>query len=102
MSSVDCLQHSVIASGARLMIGSISDTVPCQPWSNNTSNTWGKSPIMSCFNAGAIASVLCREGNATYDIAKALCIMAAYATSPGIQKQKRAAQSHPGPLHPDH
>jgi hypothetical protein len=49
-----------------------------------------------------IARGLCREGNTTYGIAKAFCIVATYAPSPGIQKQKRVAQSDSGPLCSDH
>src|SRR5438132_11801650 len=37
-----------------------------------------------------------------HGIAKAFCIVAGYAASPRIQKQKRVTQSHPGPLRPDH
>jgi hypothetical protein len=55
-----------------------------------------------CFDTGSGASVLCREGNTTYGIAKAFCIVAGDAPSFGTQKQKRVAQSHSGPLRPDH
>src|SRR5258705_12743983 len=37
----------------------------------------------------------------SHGIAKAFCIVAGDATSPGIQKQKRVTQSPPRPLHLD-
>jgi hypothetical protein len=46
-------------------------------------------------------TVLSNRGTAYAKISK-IYIVAAYATSPGIQKQKRVTQSHPGPLRPDH
>src|SRR5438132_13245331 len=42
MRNADCLPHNAIASGGRLMIGSISDMVHCQHWSSSMSNIWGK------------------------------------------------------------
>src|SRR5437879_4961501 len=51
---------------------------------------------------GRVPFSACPPRGIFYGIAKAICIVAAYATAPGIPKQKRIAQSHPGPLHPDH
>src|SRR6266851_6648480 len=44
----------------------------------------------------------CEDAGTAYAKTSTISLVAEYAAAPGIQKQNRVTQSHPGPLRPEH